>query len=139
VPPATGTAGTISPTLAHGWAVASQDGGHENKDLPAPHQFFLDPQAVTDHAYGSIDVTAQTAKFLIDAYYGQAPDRSYFVGCSTGGRQGMVFSQNFPDYFDGIVAGIGASRRSRLSRRRRYRTPPMAARSSERFTACDRA
>ena len=105
VPPATGAAGTLSPTLAHGWAVASQDGGHENKDLPTPHQFFLDPQAVTDHAYGSIDVTAQTAKFLIDAYYGQAPDRSYFVGCSTGGRQGMVFSQNFPDYFDGIVAG----------------------------------
>ena len=72
VPPAVGVAGTLSPTLAHGWAVASQDGGHENKDLPTPHQLFLDPQAVTDHAYGSIDVTAQTAKFLIDAYYGQA-------------------------------------------------------------------
>ena len=64
-----------------------------------------DPQAVTDHAYGSIDATAQTAKFLIDAYYGEAVDHSYFVGCSTGGRQGMVFSQNFPDYLDGIVAG----------------------------------
>jgi feruloyl esterase len=105
VPPATGSAGTLSPALAHGWAVASQDGGHENKDLPVPNQFFLDPQAVTDHAYRSIDVTTQTAKFLIDAFYGQSPDRSYFVGCSTGGRQGMVFSQNFPDYFDGIVAG----------------------------------
>jgi hypothetical protein len=105
VPPATGSAGTLSPTLARGWAVASQDGGHENKDLPVPNQFFLDPEAVTDHAYRSIDVTAQTAKFLIDAYYGQGPDHSYFVGCSTGGRQGMVFSQNFPDYFDGIVAG----------------------------------
>ena len=105
VPPATGSAGTLSPTLAHGWAVASQDGGHENKDLPVPNQFFLDPQAVTDHAYRSIDVTTQTAKFLIDAFYGQSPDRSYFVGCSTGGRQGMVFSQNFPDYFDGIAAG----------------------------------
>ena len=58
VPPATGAAGTLSPTLAHGWAVASQDGGHENKDLPTPHQFFLDPQAVTDHAYGSIDATS---------------------------------------------------------------------------------
>jgi hypothetical protein len=105
VPPATGSAGTLSPTLARGWVVASQDGGHENKDLPVPNQFFLDPQAVADHAYRSIDVTTQTAKFLIDAYYGQGPDRSYFVGCSTGGRQGMVFSQNFPDYFDGIVAG----------------------------------
>jgi pimeloyl-ACP methyl ester carboxylesterase len=105
VPPATGTAGTLSPTLAHGWAVASQDGGHENTDLPNPNAFFLDPQAVVEHAYGSIDVTTQTAKFLIDAYYGKKPDRSYFVGCSTGGRQGMVLSQNFPDYYDGIVAG----------------------------------
>src|SRR5712671_7158711 len=105
LPPAVGIAGTLSPTLAHGWAVASQDGGHQNKDLPVPNQFFLDPQAIVDHAYGSIDVTTQTAKFLIDAYYGQGPNRSYFVGCSTGGRQGMVFSQNFPDYYDGIVAG----------------------------------
>jgi hypothetical protein len=105
VPPAIGVAGTASPTLAHGWAVASQNGGHDNKELPAPLQFFLDPQAVVDHAYRSIDVTAQTAKFLIDAYYGQNPNRSYFVGCSTGGRQGMVFSQNFPEYFDGIIAG----------------------------------
>jgi hypothetical protein len=105
VPPATGTAGTLSPTLAHGWAVASQDGGHENKDLPAPNQFLLEPQAVADHAYRSVDVTTQTAKFLIDAYYGQSPKHSYFVGCSTGGRQGMVMSQNFPDYYDGILAG----------------------------------
>jgi feruloyl esterase len=105
VPPATGNAGTLSPTLARGWAVASQDGGHENKDLPVPNQFFLDPEAIADHAYRSIDVTTQIAKFLIDAYYGQSPNRSYFVGCSTGGRQGMVFSQNFPDYYDGIVAG----------------------------------
>jgi hypothetical protein len=105
VPSALGWAGPLSPTLARGWAVASQNGGHENKDLPFANQFFLDPQAVADHAYRSIDVTTLTAKFLIDAYYGRRPDRSYFVGCSTGGRQGMVFSQNFPDYYDGIVAG----------------------------------
>jgi hypothetical protein len=105
VPPATGAAGTLSPTLAHGFAVASQNGGHDNRDMPVPNQFFLDPQAVADHAYHSIDVTTRTAKFLIKAYYGRGPDRSYFVGCSTGGRQGMVFSQNFPDYYDGIVSG----------------------------------
>jgi feruloyl esterase len=102
VPPAVGIAGTLSPTLAHGWAVASQDGGHENKDLPHPSQFFLDPQAAEDQAYRSIDVTTQTAKHLIDAFYGRKANRSYFVGCSTGGRQGMVMSQNFPDYYDGI-------------------------------------
>jgi feruloyl esterase len=105
VPPAVGVAGALSPTLAHGWAVASQDGGHENKDLPHPNQFFLDPQAVVDSAYRSIDVSSQTAKHLIDAFYGRKANRSYFVGCSMGGRQGMVMSQNFPDYYDGIVAG----------------------------------
>jgi Tannase and feruloyl esterase len=105
LPPATGLAGTLSPTLAHGWAVATQDGGHENRDLPYANAFYLERQAVVDHAYRAIDLTTQTAKFLIEAYYGQKPRRSYFVGCSTGGRQGMVFSQNFPDYYDGIIAG----------------------------------
>jgi len=105
LPAAIGIAGTLSPTLAHGWAVASQDGGHEDSRLPYPNAFYLEGEAVVDHAYRSIDVTTQTAKFLIEAYYGQKPEHSYFVGCSTGGRQGMVFSQNFPDYYDGIIAG----------------------------------
>lgn len=105
VPAATGTAGTLSPTLAHGWAVASQDGGHENSQLPFPLEFALDPQAVVDHAYHAIDVVTQTAKFLIHAYYGKPPEYAYAVGCSTSGRQGMVFAQNFPTYYDGIVAG----------------------------------
>jgi hypothetical protein len=105
LPPATGLAGTLSPTLAHGWAVATQDGGHENSRLPYPNAFYLEQQAVVDHAYRSVDVTTQTAKFLIETYYGQKPRRSYFVGCSTGGRQAMVVSQNFPEYYDGILAG----------------------------------
>src|SRR5580700_6580326 len=46
VPPATGNAGTLSPTLAHGWAVASQDGGHESTRLPHPNAFYLERQAV---------------------------------------------------------------------------------------------
>ena len=73
--------------------------------MPYPNAFFLEEQAVIDYAYHSIDVTTQTAKFLINAFYGRKPNHSYFVGCSTGGRQGMVLSQNFPDYYDGIVAG----------------------------------
>jgi tannase/feruloyl esterase len=105
VPAATGSAGSLSPALAHGWAVTSQDGGHENSQLPFPLQFTLDPQAVIDHAYQSIDVTTQTAKFLIKTFYGKSAEYSYHVGCSTGGRQGMVFSEKFPNYFDGIVAG----------------------------------
>lgn len=110
VPAATGSAGTLSPTLAHGWAVASQDGGHENSNLvtcgtQSVYGFYLDPEASIEFAYQSVQVSTLTAKYLIAAYYGVGPDRSYWVGCSTGGRQAMMVSQTFPQYFDGIVAG----------------------------------
>jgi feruloyl esterase len=109
VPAATGAAGSLSPTLAMGWAVVSQDGGHENSALTAAGKstldFLLEPTAFAEFATGSIDKTTQTAKFLINTFYGRPPDRSYHVGCSQGGRQGMEFSQKFPSYFDGIVAG----------------------------------
>lgn len=43
-------------------------------------------------------------------YYGQPVKRSYFAGCSTGGREGMLASARFPEAFDGIVAGAPAMR-----------------------------
>lgn len=110
VPAATGSAGTLSPAIAHGYAVASQDGGHENSQLAvcgtkSNNGFYLDPEAVIDNSYQSIQVATLNAKYLIDVYYGQGPNYSYWDGCSTGGRQGMAMSQNFPQYYDGIVAG----------------------------------
>ena len=111
--------GTASfPELSNGWAVASQDGGHESSQLPptrpasatAPsilqvNMFYPDAEAVKAWAYTSIDITTQTAKYLIDAYYGRAADHSYFVGCSTSGRQGMAMTQLFPMHYDGVIAG----------------------------------
>ncbi|MDB5998429.1 MAG: feruloyl esterase, partial [Rhizobacter sp.] len=88
-----------------GYAVVSTDGGHENALLTTTAAFGVDTQARIDYGYNAIDKTAVTAKSVIGAVYGKAPDRSYFVGCSNGGRQGMQFSQRFPTYFDGIVAG----------------------------------
>src|SRR5262249_36992252 len=72
---------------------------------PGSNMFYTDPQAVKDWGYNAIDATTQTAKHLIDAYYARRPDRSYFVGCSTSGRQGMAMSQLFPAYYDAIIAG----------------------------------
>ena len=117
VPDATGTnSGSAGANfgITNGYAVASQDGGHENSQLALPscdagygnpNEFYLDPMGTIDQAYQSIEVTALTAKYLIATYYGDNAGHSYWVGCSTGGRQGMVMSQNFPQFFDGIVAG----------------------------------
>ena len=66
--------------------------------------FGFDPQARRDFGYNSYDQVTQAAKAIIRAYYGRAPERSYYVGCSEGGREAMMMSQRFPTYFDGILA-----------------------------------
>lgn len=98
--------GTPSP-LGQGYAVVSTDAGHTGASAAL---FGHDPQARIDHAYNAHDKTAQAAKTLISNRYGRGPEYSYFAGCSGGGRQGMMFSQRFPEYFDGIIAGAPAMR-----------------------------
>ncbi|MES2718014.1 MAG: tannase/feruloyl esterase family alpha/beta hydrolase [Pseudomonadota bacterium] len=102
----TGGRGEADNALQRGFAVVSTDAGHQS---PAP-TFGLDPQARIEHAWRAHDRTAVTAKALLAAYYGRPADRSYFVGCSGGGRQGMMFTQRFPAYFDGVVAVAPAMR-----------------------------
>ncbi len=98
--PALGTQGTLEPALNQGFAVVSTDAGHQGMDA----SFGADPQARIDHAYAAHDRVARAAKTLIEARYGVQPDHSYFIGCSGGGRQGMMFTQRFPEYFDGVLA-----------------------------------
>jgi len=97
-------AGLQTGGLAQGYAVVSTDGGHQGTDAT----FGLDPQARTDHAYNAYDKVTVTAKDLINRTYGKGPDHSYFVGCSGGGRQAMLFPQRFASYFDGIAANAPA-------------------------------
>jgi feruloyl esterase len=54
------------------------------------------------------------AKAVINAFYGNAPARSYFNGCSTGGRQALMEASRFPDDFDGIIAGAAANPKTHL-------------------------
>ena len=97
-------------TVTQGYAVVSTDGGHDNVVDYDPNAggtaaFGVDPQARIDYGYNAVDDVTQVAKYILKLHYGERPHYAYFVGCSNGGRQGMVASQRFPDYFDGIVAG----------------------------------
>lgn len=102
-----GPLGDMKPALTQGYAVVNTDGGHTGGSAA---MFATDEQARIDHAYNAFDKTAVNAKALISERYGRGPDHSYFVGCSGGGRQGMMFTQRFPTYFDGVIAHAPAMR-----------------------------
>jgi len=108
---AIGMAGfSAPPALARGFAVLSQDSGHDNATNSPPGKggavaFGLDPQARADYGGASLRPVTLAAQALIRAYYGQAPRHSYFFGCSKGGQEGMMLAQRDPDLYDGIVAG----------------------------------
>jgi feruloyl esterase len=102
----TGATGLRDNALSRGFAVVSTDAGHQGEGP----EFGLEPQARVDKAYRGHERTARTAKALLSAYYGRGADRSYFVGCSGGGRQGMMFTQRYPDVFDGVISVAPAMR-----------------------------
>jgi hypothetical protein len=90
--------------LARGYAVVATDMGHRGPAFRSVWA-YNNRQAEIDFAYRATHVVAVAAKALVALHYERGPLRSYFRGCSTGGRQGMVSAQRFPDDFDGIIAG----------------------------------
>lgn len=106
--PMGGVAAGSTPALLRGFAVASTDTGHTAQVFDA--SFMQDQQASLDFAYQAVGRVALLAKQLIARHYKRPPDHSYFAGCSTGGREGMLMAQRYPAYFDGIVAGAPAMR-----------------------------
>jgi feruloyl esterase len=91
-------------SLVRGYAVVNTDMGHKGESFIATWA-YNDIQAEIDFGYRATHVVAVAAKAIINAYYGKPASYSYFNGCSTGGRQGAVAAQRFPDDFDGIVSG----------------------------------
>lgn len=106
-PVGAGTAGGRS-ALARGFAVVSTDSGHTGGGFDAG--FMDDQQALLNFQFQANAKTTEVARPIVEAYYGSAPHHSYFVGCSTGGREGMIMAQRYPELFDGIVSGAPAMR-----------------------------
>jgi feruloyl esterase len=90
--------------VQRGFATAATDTGHDASIEPLA-TFAVNRQKLFDYAFRSLHATSEAAKRLIAAYYGSGPARSYFEGCSTGGRQALILAQRFPEDFDGIIAG----------------------------------
>jgi Tannase and feruloyl esterase len=88
--------------LQEGYATASTDTGHTggNASFAIGHR-----EKVIDFAYRAVHEMAVKSKAIIAAFYDRAPRLSYWTGCSTGGRQGLMAAQHYPEDFDGIIAG----------------------------------
>lgn len=94
--------------VAEGYAVANTNMGHDNGAEPGSSFGYDNRQSEIDFGYRAVHLTVQAAKELVREYYGAAPEYSYFEGCSTGGREGLMEAQRYPFDFDGIVAGAPA-------------------------------
>lgn len=95
-----------------GYSAATTDGGHAggSADEASPaHWALLSPgnlnlPLLNDFASVALSDLAIIGKAITESYYGKKPDYSYWTGCSTGGRQGLMLAQRYPDLYDGILA-----------------------------------
>jgi feruloyl esterase len=72
------------------------------------------PEKLKDWGYRAVHEDAVAAKAIIAAFYGSAPKYSYWNACSTGGRQGWVAAEYYPNDFDGLAIGDPANPMTRL-------------------------
>jgi feruloyl esterase len=111
-----GWAGIISfpamvTALQEGYATASTDTGHKGGNA----LFAINhPEKVVDFAYRAVHETTVQTKAMIAKYYDRPARLSYWNGCSTGGRQGLMEAQKYPEDFDAIIAGAPANFQTHL-------------------------
>jgi feruloyl esterase len=104
-----GWAGNLRPETAAeglkaGYATLQTDGGHPGTTV-WDNGWAANPVEADDFAWRAVHAMTVAGKELVAAYYGKSPARAFFQGCSTGGRQGLMEAQRFPDDYDGIIAG----------------------------------
>jgi hypothetical protein len=117
--PALGSVSGFPSALERGFAVVSTDGGHRGRNN-VDTRFGADQQAKLDFGWQSIERGAREAKSLLTRFYDRGPEYSYFMGCSTGGREAMMAAQRLPLYFDGVVAGNPSFNLTRIAMNQVY-------------------
>ncbi len=94
--------------VTKGYAATATNAGHEGTPIDATWALGH-PEKVVDFGHRGIHEMTRVAKETVHAYYGKAQQRSYFAGCSDGGREALMEAQRYPADYDGILAGAPAN------------------------------
>ena len=94
--------------MSKGYAATATDTGHTGSPVDAAWALGH-PEKVVDFGHRGIHEMTRVAKEAVHAFYGKAPQRSYFAGCSDGGREALMEAQRYPADYDGILAGAPAN------------------------------
>jgi feruloyl esterase len=113
--------GDMQEALRRGYATAGTDTGHSAADGPVGMFALGHPEKIVDFAYRALHDMTVKSKRLIDVFYAEPLDYSYYKGCSTGGRQGVMAAQRYPGDYDGIIAGALANRHVHMHTAGAYR------------------
>ena len=98
----------MAQAVTGGYATAATDTGHTGNTASfVPGH----PERLVDYGYRAVHEMTVAVKAVIRAFYGGAPQYSYWNGCSTGGRQGLMEAQHYPADYDGIIAGAPVNAR----------------------------
>lgn len=101
-----GYSNTIGEAVKRGYAAIMSDNGHRGSLADA--SWAVDnEEAVAVYADKGLPLVHDTGHALVKAFYGRTPRKSYFAGCSNGGRMALMAAQRYPKMFDGILAGSG--------------------------------
>ena len=92
--------------LARGFATYGTDSGHESEPGEPPQAFALNDEAFRNFAYAAYKKVHDAARTLIERAYGRAPEKTYFMGSSEGGREALTVAERYPEDFDGILARV---------------------------------
>jgi feruloyl esterase len=107
----------LGPELNKGYAVASTDTGHLASQNPP--LWMQNPQQIIDYGSRGVHEMTVKSKAIVEAFYGKPPKYSYFNGCSTGGKEGLMEAQRYPEDFDGINIG-GSANFAQIANRVQY-------------------
>lgn len=90
--------------LARGYVTLGTDSGHQNAAGVEAFAFALNDEALTNFAYAAYKKTHDVGLKMMQSYYGKSPTKSYYMGASEGGREGMMMAQRYPQDYDGILS-----------------------------------